>query len=522
MRQHLALAATSSVLAGCSLIYSPNGLPAPVIDAPSDAEIILDADPTMLVIDDVAPATIYEGQGESGSQPAIVVLHGHHIIDNNTIVEITPETGAVRLTLGAPVIAKNGNWIAVPVTAHVDPGLAQGTVLALDVTVTETIPPELGGGTATSNKLSGKLTLTGLKELTNTTTPEVTGNSIDTTKLEGRYSQVDLSGIPAVTFVGAMRAIIRSMSSITANALTANGTDGGTSAARGVAGGCDGGAPASTGGCDNTSGGKGGISQSTFAAAGAGGGGGFASDGMSGTGGSAGAGGARTGDELIVTYEGFASQPRNRAGGGGGGGNPLTLGTGGGGGAGGGSIELTARGDVSVGAISARGGLGGPGTAGGGGGGGGAGGLVMLRAEGSLASGMISVLGGNGNDNGGTGSGGRVRWDVPNGTPPTLETGTGPSPTRHRGPAFTLTTRIFRTPYAMISLVGTPNDRFHVYSTHAGVTSAGQQGVSMNPDGTAMFMQTLQQGFTSLCITLEGGQQGTSEADKCIDVAFLP
>lgn len=85
-----------------------------------------------------------------------------------------------------------------------------------------------------------------------------------------------------------------------------------------------------------------------------------------------------------------------------------------------------------------------------------------------------------------------------------------------------LTTPIFRTPYATIPLSGTPNDRFNVYSIHAGETRAGQQGASFSPDGTATIMQTLQQGYTHLCITLEGGQQGSPEADKCIDVAFLP
>jgi hypothetical protein len=520
VRRYLAFVITWSTLAGCSLIYNPNNLPSPPGEAGvNDAEIILDADPRMLLIDDVSPSTIYEGQGDFGSQPAVVVLHGHQIIDSSTIVEITPTTGTTQLVLGPAVIAKNGNWIALQVTAHVDPLLPKDTRIDLDVKVTETIPPSLGGGTSTST-LSGKLTLTGLKELTKATTPEVVGTDIHTAMLEPLYSMVDLSMIPTAKFVDADRAIVRSVSSITTAALTADGGKGGAAATAGVAGGCDGGAPASTGGCDSTSGGKAGMSQGAVAA-GAGGGGGFALDGVTATGASAGAGGSRTGDELIVTYEGYAGHTRNRAAGGGGGGIP-TLGVGGGGGgAGGGSIELTAGGNLTVGAISARGGDGGA-PNGGGGGGGGAGGLVMLRADGSFASGTISVVGGAGTGSGGGGSGGRVRWDVPTGTPPVLAAGAGPGSTLHRGPAFTQPTRIFRTPYAMLAVIGKANDQFNVYTVHAGVTNTDPQVIAISPDGTRSFQVTLQQGFTHVCLTLAGGQQGTGEADKCIDVAFLP
>lgn len=520
MARYLSFVITWSTLAGCSLIYSPNNLPSPPGEAGvNDAEIILDADPRMLVIDDVSPSTIYEGQGDFGSQPAVVVLHGHQIIDSATTVEITPTTGAVKLVVGPPVVAKNGNWIALQVTAHVDPMLQKGTRIDLDVKVTETIPATLGGGTSTST-LSGKLTLTGLKELTNATMPEVVGTDIHTAMLEPLYSMVDLSMIPTARFIDPGRAIVHAVSSITTAALTADGAKGGAGATVGVAGGCDGAAPASTGGCDSTSGGKAGLTVGVgVTTAGAGGGGGFASDGVTATGASAGAGGTRTGDELIVTYEGFAGHTRNRAAGGGGGGG-ATLGTGGGGGASGGSIELTAGGNLTVGAISAKGGDGGGATGtGAGGGGGGAGGLVMLRADGALVSGAIAVPGGIGAGNGGPGSGGRVRWDAQTGASPTL---TGASATLHRGPAFAQPMRIFRTPYAMLSVIGKANDQFNFYTVHAGVTNTDSQVISISPDGTRSFLVTLQQGFTHVCLTLAGGQQGTDEADKCIDVAFLP
>src|ERR1044071_3296640 len=137
MRQSLALA-IASPLAGCSLIYNPNTLPAPH-DAAIDAEII---DPAMFEIDDVAPAAIYEGQGEFGSPPALVVIHGKNIVDASTVVEITPLSSA-QIVVGTPVIAANAHWIAVPVTAKVDPALGAAATVALDVKVTETLPAEL-------------------------------------------------------------------------------------------------------------------------------------------------------------------------------------------------------------------------------------------------------------------------------------------------------------------------------------------------------------------------------------------
>jgi hypothetical protein len=529
MRQYLTLALGCSALAGCSLIYNPNNLPSAPgeagIDAPSDAEVILDADPRMLVLDDVAPPTIYEGQGDLGSAPALVVIHGHHIIDSNTTVELIPTSGAPNFTAGAPVISKSGNWIAIPVTVHVDLGFKKTDTIPLDVKVTETIPAELGGGTATYT-LHDKLALQGLSELI----PAANNGPIDTTTLEPMYSKVDLSALTPATFTGATRAIIHSMSSITAKAITANGANGASGATMMQVGGCGGGGPASTGGCDGTIGGKGGMDGGTLGGAGGGGGGGFAMDGTKGTGNGAGAAGSRTGDVLIATYDGFDVHGPNRSGGGGGGGKPTTGDNGGAGGAGGGSIELTAGGDVSVGAITANGGTGAPGSMvlllASAGGGGGAGGLVMLRAEGSLTiGGPISVNGGaggaGGTGNGGNGSPGRARWDAKNGGPPAVANGTV-----HRGPVFTLATRVFRAPEDKITLIGTPSDRFDVYAVNGGVTylgtGSGGSQVMIGPDGTLSFNQVLQQGLSHLCVTLPGGQQGTSEGDKCIDVAFLP
>jgi hypothetical protein len=514
MRQLPALAIGASALAGCSLLYNPNNLPsAPAeagIDAPSDAEVILDADPRMLEIDDVAPSTIYEGQGDAGSAPVLIVIRGRHIIDNNTVVEITPTSGAPHLAFGAAVIARSGNWIAIPVTAHVDAALKKTDRILLDVKVTESIPD--APGQTSMSVLHGKLVLQGLEEFPS-------AGSIDTTTLDAMYSKVDMP-TATTTFSGANRAIIHSMSSITAKAVTANGADGGDSATVAVAGGCPGGGPASTGGCNGTVGGQGGTAGA-LGNAGGGGGGGFATNGIPGGPPGGGAAGSQNGDELIAVYD------ANRSGGGGGGGKPtLGLGSGGGGGGGGGAIELTAGGDISVGAITANGGLGGAGATGGGGG---AGGVIMLRAEGALTvGGAVSVNGGDGgkssggNGAGGAGSPGRVRWDAQSGGVSAIATGT-----LHRGPAFLVPMRLFRDPVVNISLAGTPSDVLSVYAVNGGKTylgtrtEAGSQ-VTIGPDGSVTFHQLLEQGLSQLCVTVAGGKLGTSEGDKCIDVAFLP
>jgi hypothetical protein len=534
MRPALAVALASSAIAGCSLIYNPNNLPgvpgeageagidAPP-DAPPDAEIILDADPTMLILDSVAPSSIDEGQGDGGSRAALVVIGGRQIIDNNTTVEITADTGTVLLTLGSPVIAKNGNWIAIAVTAHVDPALDRVSTRSLTVKVTQTLPPELGGGTKTGS-LSGKLTLIGHDELVPAKLP-MAGAKINSPALDALYSKVDLSGLATAVFGGADRAKLRSVSGIKTAALNATGATGTATAVAGEAGGCGGGAPASSAGSCPPSGGGAGVNNGLLNGGG-GGGGGFASAGSTGDGQGAGGAGSGNGDEQITSYDILNGIRQNQAGGGGGGGPTLPLVgqliPGGGGGAGGGSIELTAGGDLTVGTVTANGGPGqSPGLAAGGGGG--AGGLVMLRTGGTLTAGMISVQGGAGGggnlgNNGGKGADGRVRWDAPAGGAPPVVAGTR---TVHRGPSFLLTTQVFRITDPTISVIGTPGDRFDVSVENEGTIYTGQS-TSIADTGMGVFSPPLHQGLNHVCIVLDGGKPKTSEAEKCVDVAFLP
>ncbi|HEY0994032.1 MAG TPA: hypothetical protein VGD80_43545, partial [Kofleriaceae bacterium] len=222
-----------------------------------------------------------------------------------------------------------------------------------------------------------------------------------------------------------------------------------------------------------------------------------------------------------VTYLGFNGITENRPGGGGGGGPSLALVPGGGGASSGGSLELTAGGDLSVGTITADGGNGKGGNLAGGGGGG-AGGLVMLRAGGALASGTVSVKGGNGGGgaaSGGKGADGRVRWDAQTGSAPALAM--DQTPTVHRGPAFMLGDPVFRVTDPRITVIGTTGDRFDVSVENHGMAVSGPS-VMIPSSGAAMFIPPLQQGLNHVCILLFGGKPTTSEAEKCIDVAFLP
>ncbi|HZJ67961.1 MAG TPA: hypothetical protein VFD36_30865, partial [Kofleriaceae bacterium] len=239
MWQHLGLAIAATALAGCSLIYNPNNLPGPPNeagidappDAPPDAEIILDADPSKLELLEIAPSAIDEGQGDGGSRPALLVIGGHQIVESNTTVAITAASGTAQLTLGTPVIAKNGNWIAITVTAHVDPTLAAGATRALTVTVTQTLPPEAGGGTVMAS-LSGKLTLIGYGELDALGKLPMTGAKINSPML-AKYSKVDLSAFTVPKFGGNGRAIVQSVSEIKLPTLDLEGTEGGSGAVAG-------------------------------------------------------------------------------------------------------------------------------------------------------------------------------------------------------------------------------------------------------------------------------------------------
>jgi hypothetical protein len=529
MGQQLAKWAPVVFASGCSLIYNPNNIEKPPVDATDapmiDAEMTADAridmappadaNPAALMLEDATPSVIYEGQGVDNSPPALLVIKGHHFIPGAT-VSISPNTG---LTLGTPMVAANGDYIAVPITIAVD-GSQSTTTVPLTISVDE--------NGATTQMLAGKLTLQPL--------PTLTGGTV-TFPLAERYARIAITGAPA--FSGTQGPILlRSMSSITCAALGAKGAMPASTTAAGVAGpgGCAGGGEGAAGGCAGVVGGGG--------AGGGGGGGGGGGYGTAGTvGGGGGLGGAlgpKHGSELIISYQGTTADGADRnqsSGGGGGAAASTTLGSkGGGGGGGGGTVELTAGGDINCGAVNVSGGNGADATstlstAASGGGGGGAGGVIVVRTEAGTitnttltASGGAGGAGAGGGATGGQGGAGRIRVDTPGALPTTAPTGV-----LHRGLSFAAATmRVSTTDNPMVTLLGTAGDVFDMYVVDsAGVEHFGEpQNQTLDSNGMKTVTVTLLAGYNRLCATLRPGMRNKDDrfnlADTCVEIAYLP
>jgi len=503
-------------LAGCSFIYNPNNLPDPrMIDA-----AVVDANPCALTVTGIAPATILEGQGDSGSAPALLVIRGDNIVNTNLKVELKSHDGSTvpLAPITDAVASADHTYVAFTVTAHVDMGPV--TDVALDVTVSQDAPQDGSCMGKATGPLLGKLTLHGLPELTSMS-PGVNKatRTVTTSSLQTSYSMVNLVDVSPTTFSGATRAEITAVSSITLGAVIADavGTTPGPGGNPGSA---------SAGACP-TSGGGGGhggdatVSQLLAVGGGGGGGGGAAAGSsgatgtaLSGVGGAGGISGIKNGSDQLASLETNAAC----AGGAGGLGGTLVLTNAGGpGGAGGGTLALFAGGNIQTMSLSAKGGAGGPPSgSGGAGGGGGAGGNVLVHTDtGTLAIGAIDVSGGAAAmPGGGAGSTGRVRWDVAGADVP--------SSPGHRGPAFEkVSTRVFTTQPPSLTLSGTSNDGFsvRVIDQDNVVHDGGHNSFN---NGAAVITPALNPGYNRICITLDLGMQGHIEADKCIDVAFLP
>ncbi|MDQ3370097.1 MAG: hypothetical protein M3680_32165, partial [Myxococcota bacterium] len=192
--------------AGCSLIYNPSNLAEPRADAGPDAEIILDADPTMLELTKVSPALVEEGRGVDGSRRAVIVVHGTQIVAGAKISLTLHGTTTPYGTVddAATEVADNGFMVAAPVVFPVDEAL-DTDVTRLDVTVTQP-----AGGTTTSRTLATYdddapvLRVQHLDELTTTMIPA--GTHV--------FSRVAIpaGGLAATTITAPL--VIRSVSSI--------------------------------------------------------------------------------------------------------------------------------------------------------------------------------------------------------------------------------------------------------------------------------------------------------------------
>ncbi|HEY4242167.1 MAG TPA: hypothetical protein VGM88_20250 [Kofleriaceae bacterium] len=502
----------SLLTTGCSLVYNPNNLPAPV-DAPADAEVPYDADPGALALSSVFPGTIDEGRGTGGSRAAVIVINGTNIVSDGLAVTIAPTDGssAMLTMVDAPIAAADHNHLAFTLAAEVDGTLAEGVVVPLTVTVTQT-----GADPQTIDGIS----LVGHEELKPS---DVVSGAIDISTLKPMYSSVDLlpdtgDQAPTVTFTGTSAlkgAVIIAAGSIRVGELHADGSAGTSSAAGKAAPGSScgaGGAAGNQGGCSSSGGGSGVTS-------GGGGGGGGAMTGAQGfVGGSqtAGTGGAAGVPATAPTIVDLTAAVAGGGGGGGSGG----LGGGSNGGGGGGAIVLRAGGTITAGAISANGGAGQSSNTVGGGGGG-AGGIVALIA-GTTIDATPSAIGGAGGTctsgipakscNGGDGSVGVVRWDSPTSTLPTGA---------HRGPSF-LTTPLTATSQPTITAIGNAGDAYSGYDGgDDGDDVPLTAGTFAASSGHATLDTHLAPGYNVVCVYL-GSSPTPSLASTCVDIAYLP
>jgi hypothetical protein len=232
MGQPLARLLYVSALSGCSITYNPSNLPEKVTDAPDAA--IADANPALLRIDEVKTPTLYEGTGQDGSPPAVLVIYGGHITPSATI-SITPRTPDpnIVITTGTPVIAQDGNSLAVTVTAGYMDMLDQtGANAATDLPLVISVMQDGATAPATNEDWAlrplDELTTTGAQQ------PPLAGTI---------FSRINVNG--SMDFpIGGQRVVLRAVGSIDIKGTVranASGVVGG-------AGGCNAGGVGSRGG----------------------------------------------------------------------------------------------------------------------------------------------------------------------------------------------------------------------------------------------------------------------------------
>jgi hypothetical protein len=501
MRQHLANLTAGLLVGGCSLIYNPNNIdrpPADATDVPVDVEIRADAMPADLELEELFPTTIYEGAGNGGSRPAIVILRGKQFTKDpsgDLTVTLAPEV-ADLVTLDSFEVSGNGDYIALAITAAIAADCA-GTSVPIIVTVAQ----DDGMGGTVSKSLDTALSLACLPELT---------APVESSALADLYSKVEVTGnwtfTPGAMAAETKPAIIRSMSSISIDgAITASamGRNAGPGGGPGGQGGSTAGGAATKG--DGPGGGGGGSG-----ALGAdGGGAGFAGGGTAGGGNNGGSGGSPAGDMWISTYD------TNRSSGGGGGANNATV-AGGIGGGGGGTIELTAPGDVKITGDIATSGAAGASTSLAGDGGAGSGGVVLIRAGNLLEMQGVSVAKGPQSGSGAS-SDGRIRVDA--------ATGDYPTGTVTRGPMFIDVPAWTTNQTPTITLRGTQSDNtstLRVYDKLGNAVAGMTYQPVFGTNGLATVTPVLKAGYNKMCVWVAGGDPTVPESVNCVELGYLP
>jgi hypothetical protein len=495
MRQCLAVVVP--LLGACSFIYNPDHITRDIDAQTADVEVITDVDPTMLEIDDVFPHLVYEGAGTGHAAPAVFVITGKQIAADATVTVAPDPADASAVHVIASTAAVDGNFIAF--TLQVDDNAMKDDGMERMVTLTVS----QAGGTITRSLDPAKLVVHHLDSLTAATAPP----------LRSRYSLVNITGplaFAAANDVGPVQ--IHAVGSISITGKVSADAGGQTAGQ----GGCSGGGAQASGESSNGSTGWSCSGHGISAGGGllnnvGGGGAGFTAPGMSGAG-AGGAGGSPYGTREIDAFA-------NNCPSGGGGGGAATLGSATAAGGGGGIVELTAGGDVTLGAgATANGGNGV--SAGGGDGGGGAGGVVLIRSGATLSiTGSVTVnkgTGGTGGVAGGDGSIGRIRADAAKGSLPAGS---------YNAPVFVDPTPISTEQKPMVTVRGFAGDQtaqLTVYDAQ-GMVVGSPVVIAFGASDTLMQQVSLKAGYNRICAIVKNGNLSSNpEAGNCSEIAFLP
>jgi len=471
--------AGASVLMGCSLLYNPNNLPAPV-----DAYV----DPLAAVIDSVGPVILYEGQGTGGSRPAILAIIGHNFSPEATVALVPTDGAGVApmIEIDSAQMVRGATVLAVPVTLPIDTNL--GTPSASDVKLTLQVT-QMGAEGPVATSLPGRIVLRVL--------PELDMPMTDSTKLAPLYSRVQLPVASPVSFAPSTKpVVIRAVGSIELGAVNAN---------------ANGQVPGPAGGAGGAAANGLGIG----ATAGSGPGGGAA-----GGAGKGGGGGTISSDEWLSSLATSISS-------GGGGGFAV-------GGGGGGTLELTAGGTLRVGAVSSSGAAGGSANTLVGGSGGGSGGAIILRSGAAAKFGAITTSGGPGGAGGsglmapagGAGGNGRLRYDVP-----AFDTGAQPPPvstpaTIRQGAAFGAAVGtnplVTAKDHPDLNLVGgMVVAQFNIVVRDADNNTTSTGNVTFTTPNV-IITPALRTGYNHICVMPPGGSLTLAESTNCLDIAYVP
>lgn len=485
----LSMISASALLSGCSFMYDTDEL-RPFEPEPEKPP---NADPNALEFTELSPLSMYEGMGDDGSRPALLVLTGSDF-DHTTTVEITRDDGqpvAGLELVGDVSLERDLKRLAVLVSVKASSELATGEI-PLTVWVKK---PGLDGGELVRS-LPWKLIA--LPELDVTET----GYELNSETNNKLYSKVNIQAPIGVR--GSVPLIVRSMSSLKIDTgftfnLSATGSAGGRAGgeAGGKAGGPGFGFGRGFGGANGTDGG----------------GAGFATPGFGGS-----ASGPEVGDPFITSFG------TNRGSGGGAGSVVLNL-LGGEGGGSGGSIELTAAGELTIGNIASVGGVGGTAALGLGlgDGGGGSGGAIILRSGVKATVGELRANGGLGGNTPATsnrGADGRIRIDAPS-----LESSALASPTAVRGAMFDPgTPAVSDTQVLSLRLHGGAGTRFDIQHLNGADQKIADKALAdFQGSNTLTVKIELQAGLNRLCTTPSGDSASVSnlESTNCIDVAYI-